>query len=196
MVEKIIEKTKVQPQAQMKTQMQMQSAQQVRTISQIPQGKLRDMVRIFNTDIEGHNNIYSGLTQIKGISWALSNAICKISQINRYRKVGSLSDEEVKKVERNILETSKNPSLPKFMLNLPKNEEKPRHLLTIDLELYQKMRVKQLREIQSYRGIRHVLGLPVRGQRTKAHFRKGRSVGVVKKKVVPSKKPSEQKGKK
>lgn len=186
----MVEKTKVQSQTQSQTQ--MQNAQQVRTSEE----KLRDMVRILNTDIEGHNNIYSGLTQIKGISWALSNAICKLSQVDRYRKVGSLSDEEVKKVERNILETSKNPSLPKFMLNLPKNEEKPRHLITTDLELYQKMRVKQLREIHSYRGVRHVLGLPVRGQRTKAHFRKGRSVGVVKKKVAPAAKKSEQKSSK
>jgi len=59
------------------------------------------------------------------------------------------------------------------------------------------MDVKDLREIQSYRGIRHALGLPVRGQRTKAHFRHGKSVGVIKKKIKQKvgtkKKPSKGK---
>ena len=47
--------------------------------------------------------------------------------------------------------------------------------------------LKRLREIKCYRGIRHSLGLPVRGQRTKAHFRKGKAVGVQKGKVKSKK---------
>ncbi|HPX78266.1 MAG TPA: 30S ribosomal protein S13, partial [Methanobacterium sp.] len=40
------------------------------------------------------------------------------------------------------------------------------------------LNIKRLKEINCYRGLRHRKGLPVRGQRTKATFRKGSSVGV------------------
>jgi len=45
--------------------------------------------------------------------------------------------------------------------------------------------IKRLRKIKSYKGIRHAVGLPVRGQRTKANFRRNRkpSVAAAKKKV-------------
>jgi small subunit ribosomal protein S13 len=39
-----------------------------------------------------------------------------------------------------------------------------------------------MKKIKSYKGIRHMFNLPVRGQRTKGNFRKGKSVGVVRKK--------------
>ena len=58
------------------------------------------IVRILSKDIEGAMKIYPGLTKIKGVSWALSNAICKSLKINKYRKIGSLTDEEIKIVER------------------------------------------------------------------------------------------------
>ena len=35
------------------------------------------MIRILSKDIEGRMTLYSGLTKIKGISWSVSNAICK-----------------------------------------------------------------------------------------------------------------------
>jgi len=38
--------------------------------------------------------------------------------------------------------------------------------------------IKRLKKIKSYRGLRHVLGQPVRGQRTRGHFRKNKAVGV------------------
>ena len=44
-----------------------------------PKKELASIVRIVQTDIPGHKNILTGLTYIKGISWSISNAICKIS---------------------------------------------------------------------------------------------------------------------
>ena len=51
------------------------------------------------------------------------------------------------------------------------------------MDLQNEFDIRRLKKIKSYKGIRHSLGQPVRGQRTKAHFRKGRAVGVKRVKV-------------
>lgn len=148
-----------------------------------PQPQLKEIVRILNTDIKGDANIYYGLTLIKGISWTLSNVICYLLKIQKERKVGSLNDAERKKVEE-LIKNLDSQNLPAFILNRPRTADgRAKHLISSDLDLQIRMDVKRLREIQSYRGIRHALNLPVRGQRTKSHFRRGKSLGVVKKKL-------------
>ena len=48
--------------------------------------------------------------------------------------------------------------------------------------------IRRLKKIRSYKGVRHTSGQPVRGQRTRSHFRKkGQSVSVMKKKAEPAK---------
>jgi len=56
------------------------------------------MVRLLSEDIEGKMTVYAGLTKIKGISWAMANAICKLLNINKTKKIGELSPEEIKKI--------------------------------------------------------------------------------------------------
>ncbi len=139
------------------------------------------IIRILQTDISGEKYVYVGLTKIKGVSWSFSNALCYKLKIEQKRKVSSLSEEEIKKIESFI----KNPELPSFLFNRRKDLETgdDKHLLTSDLELRQEFDIKRLKKIRSYRGLRHALGQPSRGQRTKAHFReKGKAMGVVKKK--------------
>jgi len=41
------------------------------------------IIRIMSTDIEGKIKVYPGLAKVKGISWAVSNAICKILKIDK-----------------------------------------------------------------------------------------------------------------
>ena len=56
------------------------------------------------------------------------------------------------------------------------------HLLTGNLTFYKENDIKRMKKIKSLKGMRHQKGLPVRGQRTKSHFRKnkGKVVGVAK----------------
>lgn len=141
------------------------------------------VVRILSEDIEGNAKIYVGLTKIKGISWNLSNAICNVLKIDKNRKVGSLTDEEIKKISEFV----KNPQLPSFILNRRFDFEtgEDKHLIGTGLELQKDFDIKRLKKIKSYRGIRHAAGLPVRGQRTRSHFRskdRKRTVGVRRKK--------------
>lgn len=146
---------------------------------QIKEEKHEDrLVRILSKDIEGRSKVYVGLTKIKGISWSMSNAICQILKIDKNKKIGSLTNEEIK----NITEFMKNPSLPNYLFNRKKDFEtgENKHLVGANLELQNEFDIKRLKKIRSYKGYRHAMGLPVRGQRTKSHFRKnrGKSTGI------------------
>jgi len=134
------------------------------------------LVRIHSEDIEGGMSVYAGLTKIKGISWGMANAVCKALGIDKSRKIGSLSSEEIKKISEFI----KNPRVPNYLLNRRKDFEtgQDRHLSGSNLELQTEFDIKRLKKIKSYRGIRHAAGQPVRGQRTKSHFRKNRPKGA------------------
>lgn len=139
------------------------------------QNREERMIRILSTDIEGKMSVYSALTKIKGISWAMSNAICKTLGIDKTKKVGSLTDEEIKKVSDFI----KNPTLPTHLFNRQKdfNEGVDKHLTGSNLDLRKEFDIKRLKQIRSYRGIRHSSKLPLRGQRTKGNFRTNRKKG-------------------
>ena len=134
------------------------------------------IVRILSKDIEGKMTLYSGLAKIKGVSWSFSNAICKVLKLDKKRKIGSLSDAEIKK----ITEFIKNPKIPEYLLNRRKDFDtgEDKHLTSSDLELTKEFDIKRLKKIKSYRGIRHAAGLPLRGQRTRSNFRRDRKKGT------------------
>jgi len=142
------------------------------------------LIRILSTDIPGDKEVYAGLTRIKGVSWNFSNAVCKVLGIDKKKKIKELTEKEIEMVSEFI----KNPKVPEFILNRRKDFEdgKDKHLIGADLELRKEFDIKRLRKIKSYRGLRHALGLPVRGQRTKAHFRKEKALGVKKGKMRKS----------
>ena len=76
--------------------------------------------------------------------------------------------------------------MPKYLLNRRSDfeEGEHKHLVGSDLELQKDFDIKRLKKIKSYRGFRHMSGLPSRGQRTKSNFRKNKAKGAgIKKKV-------------
>ncbi len=133
------------------------------------------LVRILSKDIEGKMTLYAGLAKIKGISWAFSNALCKKLKLDKKRKIGSLNTEEVKKIET----TAKESAIPEHLLNRRNdfNSGEDKHLTGGDLDLSKEFDIKRLKKIKSYRGLRHLNNLPLRGQRTKSNFRKNRRKG-------------------
>lgn len=145
----------------------------------------RHIVRIMGKDIDGSKNLLNGLTNIRGIGASLANAIVKSGNFRRDAIIGNLIDAEIEKIEKIIEDPSSN-GIPSFMLNRKKDLESGRdlHLIGPDLELRIKNDVDFMRSIKSWKGVRHSLGLKVRGQRTKSTGRKGRSVGVKKKTLI------------
>ncbi len=134
------------------------------------------IVRVLSKDIEGGMSIYAGLATIKGVSWAMANAICTNLKIDKKRKIGSLTEQEIKKISGFI----QSPKIKPFLLNRRRDFEtgEDRHLTGSDLELRKEFDIKRLKKIKSYKGIRHSAGLPVRGQRTRGNFRKNRRKGA------------------
>ena len=142
--------------------------------------KLRGILRIINTDIVGTKSIYDGLRKIKGVSFMFCNAICNNLNLDKTRKIGSLNEEETKKIEELI----KNPtSLPLWLVNRRKDYDtgKNLHLTGAQLNLTKEFDIKRMKKMKSYKGMRHAWGQPVRGQRTRSHFRTGISIGVQRK---------------
>jgi small subunit ribosomal protein S13 len=148
--------------------------------------EFKHMVRIARKDVDGNKSIENALADIKGVGRALSMAICKAAGFNAERQIGLLSDEEVLKVE----EAVKNPQkydIPSWMLNRRNDYEtgKTFHLIEADLSMSLRDDLNRMKKIRSYKGKRHEVGLPVRGQKTKATFRKGSSVGVRRRRGKP-----------
>ena len=140
------------------------------------------IIRILSKDIEGDMKIYPGLTKIKGVSWGLSNAVCKKLKIDKNKKIGFLTKEEIEKISEFI----KNPEIPEYLVNRRTDFKtgENKHLIGSGLELQTEFDIKRLKKIKSYRGYRHMAGLPTRGQRTKSNFRKNKMKGAgIKKKA-------------
>ena len=146
--------------------------------------ELKYFVRIANTDLDGNKKIHHALTKIKGISCMFSNAVLNAAKIEKTKKAGYLSDDETNKIDE-ILKAPSKYAIPSWMYNRKKDPEDnlDKHLVASTLTFLQDNDIKMMKKIKSYKGIRHSLGLPVRGQRTKSNFRKnkGKVMGVRKK---------------
>lgn len=147
--------------------------------------EFRHILRIRGTDVDGSKKLPYGLTEIKGIGLSLSNAIIKIGGFRPEARLGSLTDAEITKIEDIITDPSKY-SIPSRLLNRRKDPESGRdlHLVTADLTLRTKTDIDFMKNIKSWKGVRHSLGLKVRGQRTKTTGRSGKAVGVKKKLII------------
>ena len=163
------------------------------------QAQFRHIIRIANADLDGNRKVADAIRKIKGIGFSLSNAVCQIANIDGAKKAGNLLPEEVKRIDEAIASAAK--LLPTWMLNRRKNLEDGAdgHLIGANLTFAQENDIRFMKQIRSYKGVRHAIGAPVRGQRTRSNFRrnKGKVIGVVKKKeasqaAAPAK---EEKGK-
>jgi len=137
------------------------------------------IVRIANVDIGGNKKLGYALNKIKGISYSFANAVCLVSGIDKFKKVGDCTDEEVKKLS-DVIENPAKYNIPPWLYNRRKDYEtgEDKHILSGNLDFIKSNDIRMMKKIKCYKGVRHALGLPVRGQRTKANFRKGITLGV------------------
>lgn len=145
----------------------------------------RHLVRIKNTDLDGRKHASIGLTKIKGIGYMFSNMVLNLAKVERTKKLGVMSPDEIKKIEDVISNLDKH-NVPVWMKNRRKDYEtgEDKHLMTSDLDFTRSNDQRRMQRSKSYRGLRLSWGLPVRGQRTKSNFRrsKGKGLGVKRKK--------------
>ncbi len=145
--------------------------------------EFKHIVRIVGTDIDGEKKVHLALTRIKGVGNRLSRALVRSLKIDENMKIGELDDSEIERLD-NILSNLTPEIVPPFLMNRRKDMEtgKNIHVVGGDIALYLREDVNRMRKIRCYRGIRHELGLKVRGQRTKSTGRKGAALGVIRKK--------------
>jgi len=149
------------------------------------EGEFKHVVRLVTADVDGNKHLLYGLAKVKGVSYMYANAVCRALGLDVTQKVGYLSDETIEKLNDAV----KNPAkygIPGWLFNRRRDLEtgEDLHLIGGDLDFAKSQDIKRLRKLKNYRGVRHALGLPVRGQRTKSNFRKnkGRGPGVRRKK--------------
>ena len=143
----------------------------------------RHLVRLVHLDVRGDIPVLYALATVKGIGVSLANAILKVLNIDPNIPVGFLTDEQIAKIE----EIARNPTkygIPPWMINRPRDPQTGDNLHYLGPELM--IRIKQdielMKQIRCWKGIRHALGLKVRGQRTRTTGRKGLTVGVTRRK--------------
>ncbi|HPQ20125.1 MAG TPA: 30S ribosomal protein S13, partial [bacterium] len=108
------------------------------------------LARIVGVDIPNNKKVLYSLCYIYGIGLTTAKKICEIANINPDVRVADLSEDDLTRI-RNVIEKN-------FKVEGVLRAEVQRN-------------IKRLMDIQCYRGIRHIRGLPVRGQRTHSNAR-------------------------
>jgi len=152
--------------------------------------EFRHILRIAGADVAGTLKTVYALTEIKGISMSLANAILRKAEVNPDVRVGYLTESDVDRVEE-IIEDPAKYNLPSWLFNRRKDGEmgKDLHLTRAELVLKTKTDIDQAKEIRSWRGYRHAYSLKVRGQHTKTTGRAGKALGVKKKTLLAAARP-------
>ena len=141
------------------------------------------IVRIAGVDLPGDKAVAYALRLIKGIGVNMAFAICRRLGIDPYAKLGSLSEAQIKEIEAAVSSPHK-LGFPWWFLNRPKDPRTGQHLhlITSDLVMAVRSDIELMKSIRCWKGIRHMLGLKVRGQRTRTTGRTGITVGVTRRK--------------
>lgn len=122
------------------------------------------MARILGITLPDNKRIDYSLTLLYGIGWKNVYSLLSQSKVDPKKRVKDISEEEFKRITEVIEKNFK---------------------VEGDLREIINENIKRLKEIGSYRGLRHLKGLPVRGQRTKSNARtkrgKRKTVGALRK---------------
>ena len=120
------------------------------------------MARIVGVDIPNDKRVVVSLTYIYGIGLSTAKDILKAVNISEDIRVKNLTEEQLTAIRSEVA----------------------KYKVEGDLRREVSLNIKRLSEIGCYRGLRHIRGLPVRGQRTKtnARTRKGPKKTIVNKK--------------
>ncbi|PIZ89498.1 MAG: 30S ribosomal protein S13 [Candidatus Nealsonbacteria bacterium CG_4_10_14_0_2_um_filter_37_10] len=124
------------------------------------------MPRIAGINIPENKQILIALTYIYGIGLALSRKILQEAKINPFQKAKDLTSDDISRLKEII---------------------EKKHKIEGELRREVMMNIKRLKDIGAWRGMRHIRGLPVRGQRTRTNTRTVR--GNVRKTVGSGRKP-------
>lgn len=121
------------------------------------------MARISGIELPNNKRGMIGLTYIFGIGKSTAKKILTEAGVNENKKVNEWNDQEINRIRKSVIDSVKTEG---------------------ELRSENQLNIKRLMDIGCYRGIRHRIGLPLRGQKTKNNSRTRKG----KRKTVPNKK--------
>lgn len=121
------------------------------------------MTRISGIDLPNNKRGMIGLTYIFGIGKSTAKKILSIAEVDENKKINEWNDQEINRIRKTVIDNVKTEG---------------------ELRSEYQLNIKRLMDIGCYRGIRHRMGLPLRGQKTKNNSRTRKG----KRKTVPNKK--------
>jgi small subunit ribosomal protein S18e len=161
------------------------------------------ILRLLNTNVDGKQKVMYALTKIKGVGRRYSNLVCKKADVDlnkryilqssvvvcdlliqcRISSAGELTTEELERIVT-IIQNPTQYKIPTWFLNRQRDivDGKNYQILANGVDSKLREDLERLKKIRAHRGLRHYWGLRVRGQHTKTTGRRGRTVGVSKKK--------------
>lgn len=121
------------------------------------------MARISGVDLPDKQRVDYSLTLIYGVGWSLAKKVLEKASVDASRRTKDLTEEELSAIMKAIDE----------------------YTVEGDLRREVRQNIQRLRDIGSYKGVRHNRGLPVNGQRTRSNARtkrgKRKTIGAFKK---------------
>tara|TARA_B100001057_G_scaffold460227_1_gene511110 strand:- start:137 stop:514 length:378 start_codon:yes stop_codon:yes gene_type:complete len=123
------------------------------------------MARIAGVNIPSQKKLGVALTYVYGVGKKISSDVCEKANVNANTRVNDLSESEIKNIS-DVISSS--------------------FLVEGDLRREVSGNIKRLKDLGTYRGVRHRRNLPCRGQRThtNARTKKGKAIAIAGKKKV------------
>lgn len=123
------------------------------------------------------------MRSIKGIGRRFANVVTIKAGIDPSKRAGELLDAEIEKII-DVVTKPLDYDLPKWLLNRKKDTKEGTYTQQVANNWDTKMRedLERMKKMRLHKGLRHYFGLKVRGQHTCSTGRRGKTVGVSKKK--------------
>jgi len=129
------------------------------------------MARVAGIDLPDQGKVDWALTRIKGVGWTRAKEVMKETKIDVKKRVKDLTSDEIATIASALEKYATEGDLIRLI----------------------RENIQRLRDTNSYRGLRHSRGLPVRGQRTRSNARtkrgKRKTVGSFRKEAMATKAP-------
>ncbi|THH30938.1 hypothetical protein EUX98_g3268 [Antrodiella citrinella] len=144
--------------------------------------QFQHILRLLNTNVDGKRKIMYALTEIKGVGRRYSNLVCKKADVDLNKRAGELNSDELERLVT-IIQNPTQFKIPVWFLNRQRDivDGKNSQILSNGVDSKIRDDLERLKKIRAHRGLRHFWGLRVRGQHTKTTGRRGKTVGVSKK---------------
>ncbi len=142
------------------------------------------LVRLINTDIDGHRPVFLALTSVIGVGRRVALRVVQDLRLDGLARIGDLSDPDIERIQKRL--ENIHEVIPAWMMNRQKDYDTgdDLHLIGTEVGITKRDDINRFKKIRSWKGVRHEKGYKVRGQRSKSNGRTGLQLGVIRSKAV------------